>query len=120
MVSLGEEALNKAREENKLIIVSIEIYSACHWCHVMEHESFEDEEVATVMNKSFVCIKVDREERPDIDQIYMDAVQLMTSKRGMAFECDHPARSASYLWRYLLSKGTMANSFVESRHLFSK
>jgi uncharacterized protein YyaL (SSP411 family) len=77
----GEEALNKAREENKLIIVSIG-YSACHWCHVMEHESFEDEEVATVMNKSFVCIKVDREERPDIDQIYMDAVQLMTSRGG--------------------------------------
>ncbi|MBK9317970.1 MAG: thioredoxin domain-containing protein [Bacteroidetes bacterium] len=76
-----EEALNKAREENKLIIVSIG-YSACHWCHVMEHESFEDEEVATVMNKSFVCIKVDREERPDIDQIYMDAVQLMTSRGG--------------------------------------
>ena len=77
----GEEALKKAREENKLIIVSIG-YSSCHWCHVMEHESFEDEEVATVMNKSFVCIKVDREERPDIDQLYMDAVQLMTGRGG--------------------------------------
>ena len=77
----SEEALKKAREENKLMIVSIG-YSSCHWCHVMEKESFEDEEVATVMNKSFVCIKVDREERPDIDQLYMDAVQLMTGRGG--------------------------------------
>lgn len=77
----GDDALRKAREENKLIIVSVG-YSACHWCHVMEHESFEDEEVATVMNRSFVCIKVDREERPDIDQLYMDAVQLMTGRGG--------------------------------------
>lgn len=77
----GEEALKKARDENKLLIISIG-YSACHWCHVMEHESFEDEEVATVMNKSFVCIKVDREERPDIDHIYMDALQLMTGRGG--------------------------------------
>lgn len=77
----GEEALRKAREENKLILVSVG-YSACHWCHVMEHESFEDDEVATVMNRSFVCIKVDREERPDIDQLYMDAVQLMTGRGG--------------------------------------
>ena len=62
----GEEAFAKAKAENKLILVSI-VYSACHWCHVMEHESFEDFEVAEVMNKNFVCIKVDREERPDID-----------------------------------------------------
>src|SRR4051812_30945298 len=72
----GEAALAKAKAENKLILVSIG-YSACHWCHVMEHESFEDYEVAEVMNKHFVCIKVDREERPDIDQIYMLAIQLM-------------------------------------------
>lgn len=77
----SEAALQKARDENKLVIISIG-YSSCHWCHVMEHESFEDEEVATVMNKSFVCIKVDREERPDIDQLYMDAVQLMTGRGG--------------------------------------
>lgn len=77
----GEEALKKARDENKLLIISVG-YSSCHWCHVMEHESFEDVEVATVMNKSFVCIKVDREERPDIDQVYMDAVQLMTGRGG--------------------------------------
>lgn len=77
----GTAALEKAKKENKLILVSIG-YSACHWCHVMEHESFEDFEVAEVMNKNFVCIKVDREERPDIDQIYMLAVQLMNGNGG--------------------------------------
>lgn len=77
----GDKALEKAKEENKLILVSIG-YAACHWCHVMEHESFEDAEVAKIMNEHFVCIKVDREERPDIDKIYMDAVQLMTRQGG--------------------------------------
>ncbi len=71
----GEEALAKAREENKLLLISIG-YSSCHWCHVMEHESFEDTAVARVMNEHFVCIKVDREERPDIDDVYMTACQL--------------------------------------------
>jgi uncharacterized protein YyaL (SSP411 family) len=82
----GTEALRKAKNENKLILVSIG-YSACHWCHVMEHESFEDESVAAVMNEYFVCIKVDREERPDIDQIYMSAVQLMTGRGGWPLNC---------------------------------
>lgn len=82
----GEEALSKAKKENKLIIVSIG-YSACHWCHVMEHESFEDPQVAQVMNQYFVSIKVDREERPDIDQIYMNAVQLMTGSGGWPLNC---------------------------------
>ncbi len=77
----GEEASTKAKQENKLIIVSIG-YSACHWCHVMERESFENEAIAQTMNKLFVSIKVDREERPDIDQIYMIAVQLMTNAGG--------------------------------------
>ncbi|OIQ21782.1 MAG: thioredoxin domain-containing protein [Flavobacterium sp. MedPE-SWcel] len=77
----NESALAKAQRENKLIVVSVG-YSACHWCHVMEHESFEDEEVATVMNKSYISIKVDREERPDVDAIYMKAVQLMTRQGG--------------------------------------
>jgi uncharacterized protein YyaL (SSP411 family) len=72
----GEEALMKARKENKPILVSIG-YSSCHWCHVMEREVFEKEEMATLMNDNLVCIKVDREERPDVDQIYMDAVQAM-------------------------------------------
>jgi uncharacterized protein YyaL (SSP411 family) len=82
----GEEALQKAKAENKLILVSIG-YSACHWCHVMERESFENHEVAEVMNQHFVCIKVDREERPDIDQIYMLAVQLMTGSGGWPLNC---------------------------------
>lgn len=72
----GLEALEKSAKENKPMLVSIG-YSACHWCHVMEHESFEDEETAELMNKNFVCIKIDREERPDLDNIYMDAVQNM-------------------------------------------
>ncbi|MBW8049968.1 MAG: thioredoxin domain-containing protein [Cytophagales bacterium] len=77
----GKEALNKAKQEDKPIIVSIG-YSACHWCHVMERESFENEEIAQIMNEHFVCIKVDREERPDVDQIYMDAVHSMGQRGG--------------------------------------
>lgn len=82
----GEEALNKAKAENKLLLISVG-YSACHWCHVMEHESFEQEDVAKIMNDHFICIKVDREERPDIDQIYMNAVQLMTGRGGWPLNC---------------------------------
>ncbi|TAF46318.1 MAG: thioredoxin domain-containing protein [Sphingobacteriales bacterium] len=82
----GTEALEKAQSENKLILVSIG-YSACHWCHVMEHESFEDVKVAELMNQFFVCIKIDREERPDIDQIYMTAIQLMTGRGGWPLNC---------------------------------
>ncbi|OLE50978.1 MAG: thioredoxin domain-containing protein [Acidobacteria bacterium 13_1_20CM_3_53_8] len=77
----GEEAFAKARQEDKPILLSIG-YSACHWCHVMEHESFENEEIARAMNENFVSIKVDREERPDLDQIYMNAVQMMTGHGG--------------------------------------
>jgi uncharacterized protein len=77
----GEEALERARVEDKPLLVSIG-YSACHWCHVMEHESFEDAEVAAVMNDAFVCVKVDREERPDVDGIYMQALQVMTGRGG--------------------------------------
>ena len=77
----GEEALERARAEDKPILLSIG-YSACHWCHVMERESFENEEIARLMNDNFVNIKVDREERPDLDQIYMNAVQLMTRHGG--------------------------------------
>jgi len=77
----GEEAFDKARKENKPIFLSIG-YSTCHWCHVMEHESFEDPEVARLMNESFICIKVDREERPDIDKIYMTVCQMLTGSGG--------------------------------------
>src|SRR5687767_12533435 len=77
----GPEALEKARREDKPIFLSVG-YSACHWCHVMERESFESEAIAQVLNREFVAIKVDREERPDIDSIYMQAVQMMTGHGG--------------------------------------
>ncbi len=82
----GEEALGKAKRENKPLLVSIG-YSACHWCHVMEQESFEDPEVSAIMNKYFVCIKVDREERPDLDHFYMNAVQLISGRGGWPLNC---------------------------------
>ncbi len=82
----GPEALQKAKDENKLLLISIG-YSACHWCHVMEHESFENHEVAEIMNRYFISIKVDREERPDIDQVYMNAVQLMSGRGGWPLNC---------------------------------
>jgi uncharacterized protein YyaL (SSP411 family) len=77
----GEEAFKKAKDENKPIFLSIG-YSTCHWCHVMAHESFEDNAVATLMNEVFVSIKVDREERPDIDKIYMYVCQMLTGSGG--------------------------------------
>lgn len=82
----GLEAFEKAKQEDKLLLISIG-YSACHWCHVMEHESFEDSTVAELMNAHFVCIKVDREERPDVDKIYMDAVQMLSGRGGWPLNC---------------------------------
>jgi uncharacterized protein len=82
----GEEALQKAKTEDKPILVSIG-YAACHWCHVMERESFEDEETAKLMNEYFVNIKIDREERPDLDHVYMDAVQAMAGSGGWPLNC---------------------------------
>ena len=81
----GPEAVERARREDKAILLSVG-YSACHWCHVMERESFEDEPIAGLMNELFVNIKVDREERPDVDQIYMQAVQSMTGHGGWAMQ----------------------------------
>jgi uncharacterized protein YyaL (SSP411 family) len=85
-VAWSDDVFERAKAENKLVLVSIG-YSACHWCHVMEHESFEDEEVAALMNKFFINVKVDREERPDVDQVYMTAVQLMTQSGGWPLNC---------------------------------
>lgn len=82
----GEEAFSKAKAEGKLVLISIG-YSSCHWCHVMEHETFSDVAAAEVMNRYFICIKVDREERPDIDQVYMNAVQLMSGQGGWPLNC---------------------------------
>ena len=77
----NDTTLKKAKDENKMLLISIG-YAACHWCHVMEHESFENEEVAKLMNENYVCIKVDREERPDVDQIYMNAAYLINGNGG--------------------------------------
>src|SRR6266498_1098786 len=77
----SDAALRRAKEEDKPILLSIG-YSACHWCHVMEHESFENEAIAGIMNENFINIKVDREERPDLDTIYMNAIQMMSGQGG--------------------------------------
>jgi uncharacterized protein len=105
----GEEAFARAREENKLVLVSIG-YSACHWCHVMERECFEDPDIAKEMGR-FVCIKVDREERPDVDHVYMAAVQLMSGRGGWPLNCfalpnGRPVYGGTYFppvqWKQLL------------------
>ena len=95
------KVLERAKAENKPLLISIG-YAACHWCHVMEHECFEDEEVAQFMNENFVNIKIDREERPDVDQIYMDAIQMMTGNGGwplnvVALPDGRPFWGATYL-----------------------
>ena len=80
------KTLALAKKENKLIVISVG-YSACHWCHVMEEESFENDSIAKIMNANFINIKVDREERPDVDKVYMNAVQLMTGGGGWPLNC---------------------------------
>ena len=82
----NSETLALAKKENKLIVISVG-YSACHWCHVMEEESFENDSIAKIMNANFISIKVDREERPDVDKVYMNAVQLMTGSGGWPLNC---------------------------------
>ena len=98
----GEEALARAKHEQKPILLSIG-YSACHWCHVMERESFENEEIAAVMNELFINIKVDREERPDLDEIYMNAVQIMTRQGGWPMTVFLTPDLQALLRRHLLS-----------------
>ena len=114
----GPEALTRATEENKPILVSIG-YSACHWCHVMEKESFEDAATASIMNAYFVCIKIDREERPDLDNIYMDAVQAMGLQGGWPLNVflmpnQKPFYGGTYFpnskWKQLL--GSIADAFA--------
>lgn len=117
----GNEALQKALDEDKPILVSIG-YSSCHWCHVMERESFENEDVAKIMNEHFVCIKVDREERPDIDQVYMEAVQAMKQNGGWPLNVfltpkQHPFFGGTYFppqnWTQLLLQ--INKAFLEKR-----
>jgi len=108
----NDAAWERAKKEDKLVLVSIG-YSSCHWCHVMEHETFEDTSAALLMNDYFVCIKVDREERPDVDQVYMTAVQLMTGGGGWPLNCiclpdGRPIYGGTYFqnaqWKELLIK----------------
>lgn len=113
----SEEVFEKAKQENKLVLISVG-YSACHWCHVMEHESFEDEEIAAIMNKYFINVKVDREERPDVDQVYMTAVQLMTQRGGWPLNCftlpdGRPVYGGTYF-----PKEQWANILQSLHHLF--
>jgi len=111
----NDATLKKAQKEDKMLIISIG-YSACHWCHVMEHESFEDTEVANLMNKHFISIKVDREERPDIDQVYMNAAQLMTGRGGWPLNAlALPDGKPFYAGTYFGKSDWMAvlNHFVE-------
>lgn len=120
----GEEALQKAKNEDKLLLISIG-YSACHWCHVMEKESFEDASTAQLMNAHFVCIKVDREERADVDQVYMEAVQLMTGRGGWPLNCfalpdGRPIYGGTYFppqqWQNVLQ--ALANGYRTERKKF--
>ncbi|MFN3403127.1 MAG: thioredoxin domain-containing protein [Cytophagaceae bacterium] len=117
----GEEALTKAKNENKPVLISIG-YSSCHWCHVMERECFESPEVAEVMNELYVCIKIDREERPDIDQIYMEALQTMNLRGGWPLNVfltpeAKPFYGGTYFpkaqWLHLLKE--VARAFRENR-----
>jgi hypothetical protein len=101
----GNEAFEKAAAAHKPVIVSIG-YAACHWCHVMEHESFEDDETAAYMNEHFVCIKVDREEHPDVDHMYMDAVQAIGGKWRVAAECVCDTGPGTFLRRHVLPAET--------------
>jgi uncharacterized protein YyaL (SSP411 family) len=114
----GDKAFTKAKEENKLVIISIG-YSACHWCHVMEHESFEDNAVAGIMNDHFVSVKVDREERPDIDQVYMNAAYLIAGTGGwplnvLALPDGKPFFAGTYFSKTNLIK--VLNYFIDIQH----
>jgi uncharacterized protein YyaL (SSP411 family) len=118
----GEEAFELARNQDKLVLISIG-YAACHWCHVMAHESFDDSEVAAFMNQHFIAIKVDREEHPDVDQYYMDAVQLLTGQGGWPLNCfalpdGSPVFGGTYFpkdrWLYLME--SLVRTYEKQSH----
>ncbi len=118
-VSWSPAVFEQAKKENKLVLISIG-YSACHWCHVMEHQSFEDEAVAEIMNEHFINVKVDREERPDVDMLYMSAVQLMAGQGGWPLNCfvlpdGRPVYGGTYF-----QKGQWINILQNLYQLFDK
>ena len=126
----GDEAFAEARRLNKPLLISIG-YSSCHWCHVMEHESFEDESIAKLMNDFFVCVKVDREERPDVDHVFMDAVQQLHGSGGWPLNCfalpdGRPFWGGTYFrpeqWRQLLENvhELFQNRYSELEHQASE
>ena len=100
----GDEAFERARREDKPIFLSIG-YSTCHWCHVMEHESFENADIADLLNRDFVSIKVDREERPDVDRVYMSFVQATTGSGGWPMTVFLTPELKPFYRRHLLSAG---------------
>lgn len=125
-VAWSEDLYERAKREDKMLLISVG-YSACHWCHVMEHECFEDEEVAALMNKFFINVKVDREERPDVDQVYMSAVQLMTQRGGWPLNCftlpdGGPIYGGTYFpkeqWMHILK--SLHHAFVNERPKLEK
>lgn len=99
----GEEAFRKAKEEDKPLFLSIG-YSTCHWCHVMAHESFEDEETAEILNRYFISVKVDKEERPDVDSIYMAFLSGIYRQRWLAYQHLYDAGSEAFLCRNVFSE----------------
>lgn len=120
-VAWSEDVFARAKAEDKMVLISVG-YSACHWCHVMEHECFEDDEVAALMNAHFINVKVDREERPDVDQIYMTAVQLMTQRGGWPLNCftlpdGRPIYGGTYFpkdqWMHILK--SLAHTYANDR-----
>jgi uncharacterized protein len=114
----NEKTLALAKKERKPLLVSIG-YSACHWCHVMEHESFEDEQVAQMMNKNFICIKVDREERPDVDQVYMEAVQMVSGRGGWPLNCFALPDGRPFWGATYFPKNQWKNVLDQIIHLFN-
>jgi uncharacterized protein YyaL (SSP411 family) len=120
-VAWSEDVFERAKAQDKMVLISVG-YSACHWCHVMEHECFEDEEVAALMNQHFINVKVDREERPDVDQVYMTAVQLMTQRGGWPLNCftlpdGRPIYGGTYFpkdqWMHILK--SLAHTYSHDR-----
>ena len=108
----GDEAFRKAAEEDKPIFLSIG-YATCHWCHVMAHESFEDDEVAALLNKHFIAIKVDREERPDVDQIYMTVCQALTGRGGWPLSVFiTPDKKPFFAGTYFPKRSRMGNTGI--------
>jgi len=117
----GDEAFEAAKREDKPVFLSVG-YSTCHWCHVMEHESFENDEVAKLLNENFICIKVDREERPDVDSVYMNAVHAMNGRGGWPMSVvltpdRHPFFGGTYFpkARFMKLMGKIADAWKNDR-----